>query len=542
MEKEMINGTQYAKMLLGGATLLSEHMEEINDLNVFPVPDGDTGTNMYKTIEGGISEIGDGEANSIGDIAKCFAHGALLGARGNSGVILSQIFSGICEELSLHDTVDAQVIASAYKNGIKKAYSAVQNPTEGTILTVFREATEYACDNVTELSSVEDFFRLHVEKARESLVKTKEILPVLAEADVVDSGGAGYLYIAIGMYEVLTGKMQGDLRKLSDTKTVNINGFTRDSVLEYGYCTELLLRLTTSKVDPDEFSVDVILDELKQLNGESVVAYKEGDVIKLHVHTFNPGSVLNMAQRYGEFLTVKIENMSLEHSGEKAKKVSKLFSVIAVATGEGMCALFKDLGADQIVCGGQSSNPSIDEFVKAFEKCESENIIVLPNNKNVLLAATQASKLYDRARVHIIPTKTLMQGYSALSVITPGITDIDVLISSIERAIEGVVGAEITMAVRDVTLNGVEIKKDDYISISNGEICCKSLTAKDAVKSTLDRIDMDDYEIITLFVGNNVSDDERAELTEELEDLYSDCEVIVYESGQEVYDYLIAVE
>lgn len=544
MDKGRINGTQYAKMLMGGATLLCEHLEEINDLNVFPVPDGDTGTNMYKTIEGGISEILSEEIESIGTIAKCFAHGALLGARGNSGVILSQIFSGICEELSLHDDVDAKILAEAYRNGIKKAYSSVQNPTEGTILTVFREASEYACENIDEKSTVEDFFRLHIEKGRESLIKTKEILPVLAEADVVDSGGAGYLYIALGMYEALTGKMQGKLRNITENKNVDISAFTRDSKLEYGYCTELLLRLTTAKVNPDEFDVNVLIDRLNKIGGDSIVAYKEDDVVKLHVHTFTPGIALNIAQEYGEFLTVKVENMSLQHSSEvnKKSKTKKYYSVISVAQGEGMCALFKDLGADEIVAGGQSKNPSIEDFINAFDKCESEHIIVLPNNKNVFLAAEQASKLYDKAKVHIIHTKNLMQGYGALSVITPGITDIDALINSIERASSSVMGVEITQAVRDVTLNGKDIKKGNYISISEGEIVAVSQNSQNAVKESLAKIDMDDYEIITLFVGKNVSNDERVGITEELEEIYSDCEVIVYESGMELYDYLIALE
>lgn len=544
MNKGIIDGKQYAKMLMGGASLLCEHLEEINDLNVFPVPDGDTGTNMYKTIEGGISEITKEELESIGAIAKSFAHGALLGARGNSGVILSQIFSGICEELSKYDSVNANAIASAYKNGIKKAYSSVQNPTEGTILTVFRESTEYASENINDNSTVEDFFRLHIEKARESLIKTKELLPVLAEADVVDSGGAGYLYIALGMYEVLTGKMQGELRKTVENKTVDISAFTRDSILEFGYCTELLLRLTTKKVDPDTFDVNVIIDSLKEIQGESIVAYKDDDVVKLHVHTFTPDKVLNIALKYGELLTVKIENMSLQHSSEEKKKSKskKYYSVISVAQGEGMCALFKDMGCDEIVAGGQSKNPSIEDFINAFERCESEHIIVLPNNKNVFLAAEQASSLYDKAKVHIIPTRNLMQGYGALSVITPGITDIDVLVKSIERASESVIGFEITQAVRDVTLNGKEIKKGDYISISEGEIACVSQGAALSVKDSLEAIDMDDYEIITLFVGANVSDEERVELTADLEELYPDCEVVIYESGDELYNYLIALE
>lgn len=549
MDKEKIDGKQYAKMLLGGASLLSEHIEEINDLNVFPVPDGDTGTNMAKTLEGGISEITRKETESIGDTSKSFAHGVLLGARGNSGVILSQIFAGIGEELSKHDTVDAKALSSAYKKGIEKSYASVQNPTEGTLLTVFREATEYASENINENSTVEDFFKLHIKQAKKSLERTKEILPVLAEADVVDSGAAGYLYIAMGMYQVLTGKMSGEFKaKSTETaQTIDISLFTRDSKLEFGYCTEFLLRLTTNKVeDPDNFDIQNVLSMLEELKGESIVAYKETDIIKVHVHTFNPGEILARAQQFGEFLTVKIENMSLGHSeGPKTKKKSnKKYSVLSVATGEGLCALFKDMGADEIVSGGQTANPSTEEFIEAFDRCDSENIIVLPNNKNVFLAAKQAAELYEKAKVNIIPTKNLMQGYVALSLITPGVTDtdLDTLVSCLERGVQNVIGSEITMAVRDVTLNGRAIKKGDYIAITDGEITAVSDSSEGAVKEMLSAIDMDEYEIITLFVGKNVTEDERATLVDELEELYPDCEVVVYEGGQEVYDYMIAIE
>ena len=402
-------------MLLGGASALLEHAQEVNDLNVFPVPDGDTGTNMAKTLEGGIAKLSTDDTDSIGEASKSFSNGVLLGARGNSGVILSQIFAGINEELSKYDVIDAKGLAEAYKNGIKKSYSAVQNPTEGTILTVFRESTEYAAENIDENSTIEDFFKLHIEKAKESLAKTKELLPVLAEADVVDSGGTGYLYIAIGMYEVLTGKSlpSFQLDKIeSKASSVNIDMFTRDSVLEFGYCTEFLLRLTTNKVDPDNFDINQVLDILNELGGESIVAYQTGDIVKVHVHTFTPGLVLTRIQEFGEFLTVKIENMSVGHSGTPEKKSSngKSFSVLTVASGEGMCSLFTDMGADLIVAGGQSANPSTEEFIEAFNKCDTPNILVLPNNKNVFLAANQAAEIYKNANVHIIPTKSLMQG------------------------------------------------------------------------------------------------------------------------------------
>jgi len=543
-------------MLLGGASLLSEHAQEVNDLNVFPVPDGDTGINMTKTLEGGIAELSaKGENLSIGDVSRSFSHGALLGARGNSGVILSQIFAGINEELSRYEAVNAQVLASAFKSGIKRSYGAVQNPTEGTILTVFREATEYAVERISDSSSIEDFLKDHIYQAQISLQRTKEILPVLAEADVVDSGAAGYLYVIMGMYRVLTGQMEPEYKIRAESSTnIDINAFTRDSTLEFGYCTEFLLRLTTNKVDPDSFDISTVLSMLEELKGESIVAYKEGDIVKVHVHSFTPGVILARAQEFGEFLTVKIENMSLSHSElpEKdsvkesapalSKEPCKTFSVLAVATGEGLCALFRELGADGIVAGGQSANPSTEDFISAFEGCNSEHIIVLPNNKNVFLAAKQAAELYSKAKVHIIPTKNLMQGYGALSVITPGITNIDVLVSNIEAAAKTVVDAEITRAVRNVTINGRNVKQGDYIAISNGDIAALGVSAEECALNMLAEIDMNEYEIITLFVGASVSEERRVQLTEEIEENYPDCAVEVYEGGQEIYDYLIAIE
>lgn len=532
--------------------MLAVHTKELNALNVFPVADGDTGTNMLKTIEGGLSAIKKESTEGIGEFSKQFSRGVLLSARGNSGVILSQIFAGINEVLGEQEYADVSAITNAYRHGIKKSYAAVQNPTEGTILTVFRESTEYAAAKINEDSSIEDFLRLHIEEARRSLAATKELLPALAEADVVDSGAAGYLYIAEGMYQALEGReVNYDITEQKTENAVNIDLFTRDSVLEYGYCTEFLLRLTTNKVDPDEFEVSRVTTLLKELGGESVVAYKQDDIIKVHVHTFSPGEILAKMQAFGEFLTVKIENMNLGHSEsqkeEKAeqqtpKKPVKDFAVVAVAQGEGMSALFRQMGADGIVRGGQSLNPSIEDFVEAFEACNAKDIIVLPNNKNIILAATQAAQIYTDAIVHVINTKNIAQGYSALSVITPGIKDIASLVASAERAAEGVIDGEITRAVRDAVVNGKNISVGDYIAISGGNIVAVSDNPEDAVRMMLENTDIDLCEIITLFVGGHVSEEKRAELTEMLKEAYDEYEIVVYEGGQEVYDYLVAVE
>ena len=547
MSTKTIDGKFYARMLCGGAAMLALHIKELNELNVFPVADGDTGTNMLKTIEGGLSAIEKESSDCIGDLSKKFSRGVLLSARGNSGVILSQIFAGINEVLESEENVSVMLLAKAYTHGIEKSYSAVQNPTEGTILTVFRESTQYAAERMNENSSLEDFYRLHIEEAKRSLEKTKEILPALAEADVVDSGAAGYLYIVEGMNQVLEGKeIRYEATEHKSDSTVNIDLFTRDSVLEYGYCTEFLLRLTTSKVDPDSIDIAQIISILTSMGGESIVAYKQDDIVKVHVHTFSPGEILAKMQSYGEFLTVKIENMNLGHTQTepqgKKQKPKKDFAVVTVAQGDGISALFTQMGADKIVSGGQSANPSIEDFIEAFKECNAEEIIVLPNNKNILLAAKQAAELYTDAKIHVVSTKNIAQGYAALSVINPGFKDINALISSAERASEGVIDGEITQAVRDATINGKNISVGDYIAISGGNIVSVTDNAEDAVISMLENTDTDLCEIITLFVGANVSAEKRIELTERLNEIYDEYEIVIYEGGQDVYDYLVAVE
>lgn len=542
-----IDGKCYGQMLIGGAASLAAHVEQLNSLNVFPVSDGDTGTNMLRTMEGGIAQLEQNDNISIGQALQTFARGILLSARGNSGVILSQIFAGIGEGLSQYNTVTAQQLAQAYEKGIEKSYAAVQNPTEGTILTVFRESTCYASERMTENSTVEEFFRAHIEKAKKSLEETTNRLPVLKEAGVVDSGAAGYLYIAEGMYQALTGTpVTYEVTQQQQSQQVNIDLFTRDSVLEFGYCTEFLLRLTTAKVDPDRFCIDTVLSVLKEMGGESVVAYQQGDIVKVHVHTFTPGEVLARMQQYGEFLTVKIENMALGHSeSEQTKqkpKNNRKFSVVAVASGEGMAALFTQMGVDRVIHGGQTANPSIEEFVEAFKKCDTEHIFVLPNNKNILLAAQQAAQLYQDAVIHVIETKSMMQGYSALSVLTPGITDIQALISGAKRAADSVVDGEVTMAVRDAAMDGFQIHTGEYIAISGGKIVAVAENAEEAMTKMLETMDTDLCEIITLFVGKNVTDQRRADLTEQLKRCYDECEIVVYEGGQDVYDYLVGVE
>ena len=354
------------------------------------------------------------------------------------------------------------------------------------------------------------------------------------------------------MYLALTGEMRAvDFKPSAPAagSELDFDRFTRDSVMRRGYCTEFLLRLSSYKVDPDTFEIEAMRALLELLGGDSIVTYKEGDIVKVHVHTLDPGRVLTSAREFGEFLTIKIENMELGHSDVEGvkKKIDKKaqkkpFTVLTVVTGEGISSLFKDMGADGIINGGQTSNPSTEEFIEAFDAHPADHIIVLPNNKNVMLAAKQAAEMYTGAKVHIVPTYTLMEGYGALSVITPGITDIDMLCDNAERAAKSIIGSEVTCAVRDVTIDGKHISRGDYISITSGKITSVASDRNTALIEMLESVDMDDFEIITLFVGEDVNEDERVEITEKLKELYPEMEITVYRGEQAVYDYLIALE
>ncbi len=553
MSTNLLCGQLLKKMLIGGVESLKRNSPKINELNVFPVPDGDTGTNMTKTMEGGLSRIINDESESAYDVIKSFAEGLIFGARGNSGVILSQIFAGIKDGLVGKKELCAAELADAYENGIERSYAAVTNPAEGTILTVFREGAEYAKSHLSPTASLEEFFELHIDEVKRSLMRTKELLPVLREADVVDSGGAGYLCIAEGMYSALTGDLDASAYSFDEdvksTGAPDYSRFTRDSVAEYGYCTEFLLRLTTYKCDPDAFNADTIINELSQLGGESIVAFKEDDILKVHVHMSEPGKALCCAQKYGEFLTVKIENMSIDHSeqvsfdeDEKSASPRRAHAIAAVASGDGISELFLNIGADIIVSGGQTDNPSTEEFIEAFDRLNADDIYVFPNNKNVTLAANQAASMYEGSRVHVVPTASLMQGYAALSVINPDGGDAAEVVAEAMDAAKGVVGSEITCAVRDVTLGGKQVKKGDYIAITDGSISTVAKTNREALLSMLAELDMSSYEMITVFVGAGADAGECDELEEMLTLLYPEHEVILYNGKQEVYDYLVAVE
>ena len=549
MDMIKLDGALVRKLLKGGVQGLRAQIQTINDLNVFPVPDGDTGTNMTKTLEGGLARLPEGDDATLGQLLSAFARGCVLGARGNSGVILSQYVAGV--SAALEDKTEACVtdVAAALAAGVDRAYHAVSNPVEGTILTVFRESANYTYANTDADTTPEQMLMLCIKEAKASLARTKEMLPVLAEADVVDSGGAGYVAILAGIYDALTGKTT-DIGSYdaapASAPAVNYDLFTTDSDIGWGYCTECLVRLQRAKGDPEAFDLAAFTAALEEKNCNSIVALRDGDVLKVHAHTVTPGDVLFECQQFGEFLEVKIENMTLQHSERsvaKKKKEHKTYGVIAVACGEGMHALFSELGADIIIDGGQTANPSAEDFLDAMAELDADHILILPNNGNILLTAHQAAGLWESGDVRVVPTKSFPQGFAALSVFNAVIGDVDDLVADMTDAKDAVASGEITWAIRDTVIGGVQVKKDDSIGILDGELVCSCADEADAMREMLSAIeDIEDREILTLFVGNGVSEEERTAMADMIQEEFEDLSVDVYVGGQEVYRYLVAVE
>ena len=553
-----LNGEQFKELLTNGALNLKANYEEVDSLNVFPVPDGDTGTNMLRTIQGGVTALNGFEVKDLGETGKAVSKGMLMSARGNSGVILSQIFRGICKGLEGKKEVDAVQLAAAYKVGVKQAYGAVVTPVEGTILTVFREATEVASKKVTKDSTINEFFEEHLKQAAKTLKKTKEILPVLKEAGVIDSGGAGYVYIVKGMVKFLDGeKIEAELTKEEETATpvseVDFGAFTRDDVLQFGYCTEFILRLQSSKVDVDSFDVNTIISDLNEddIQGDSIVALKDDDVIKVHVHTKEPGIVLHKMRKYGEFLTIKCENMALQHNENmseeeresQVKREHKKYAIVAVAQGEGIIEQFKALGVDVVVSGNQTMNPSTEDFIKAFKSLDAENIIVFPNNKNIIMAAKQASQLYKGAKVKVIQSTSIPQCYSALTMLDFSSDDLTIIVGSFLEAIRNVVTGEITVANRSTKLNGVTVMKNDHIHIVDGKLVRSTKLKNRVIVDLLAKVpDMENKQVLTIIYGKDLTEEEKVKNLEKVKQKYPDLEVGAIDGGQAVYKYLLAIE
>lgn len=550
--EKFLDGSLFAKMAQGGAAQLRANADEVNNLNVFPVPDGDTGDNMSMTIESGVAAMERVESSSLTEVMAALSKGMLMGARGNSGVILSQFFSGMAKGFEQIDRADAQTVGAALQVGVKQAYRSVLTPTEGTILTVAREAVEYAVKNINEESTIRTLFADLTQEMYTSLQRTPELLAVLREASVVDSGGAGLFYIMEGFNKVLIGEEITEVgtRRPAVASVVDFSGFTEDSEMVYGYCTEFLLQLQRSKVDTEAFDVAVITEFLQTI-GDSIVAFKDGSIVKVHVHTMTPDKVLGFCRSFGEFLTIKIENMSVQHSEtleakEEAPEVTaprKKYGTVAVANGAGIEATFKDIGVDYVVKGGQTNNPSTEDFVNAFSKVNAEHIFVFPNNGNIIMAAKQAASIYDKAEVHVVESKDLGAGYIAIASINPEAETPDEAIAGSLEAMQFVVTGSVSNAIRDADMNGVHITNGDHIGFVGKEIIasCKDKVA--AATALVDRMFEDpDKFMVTVFSGKDATEAENEALKANIAASHPDAEIYFVDGGQEIYSYIIIAE
>lgn len=536
-----IDGASLASMLQNGYRNLLRNMELINDLNVFPVPDGDTGTNMAMTMGGGIRAASSEQP--LGEWLKNFARGTLLSARGNSGVILSQFFHGFAVALEGKETADLQDFGYAMHSGVEEAYRAVLKPAEGTVLTVVRQAASFLHENA--FPCFEDCLKALCENMRTTLAETPELLPVLKEAGVVDSGGAGLVCIFEGMEAALRGEMIEETAEadISLTQTAPSGSFDANSVLEYGYCTEFILQLMHAKTDISAFRLEPMTDFLRQI-GDSIVAVRNGDIVKIHVHTFQPERVIEYARQFGEFVTFKMENMSVQHNEVVAKQAppKEKYAVVAVVSGEGFEHYFREIGVAVTVPGGQTQNPSAEDFLKAFEQANAEHIVVLPNNSNIILTAQQAASLYSDAQIHVIPTKSLAEGYSSLSMMDLYADTVDELLESMS-ALDGVTTGLVTTATRDTLMSGVSVHKSDFIGLADSRICSAAASAVEAGMQMLKALpEMAEKQVLTVFYGKDFSEDELENLQQQVEQTYPLLECGYIYGGQEVYPLIMAIE
>lgn len=539
---KIINGNKLKELLISGSNNLNNKYREIDALNVFPVPDGDTGTNMSLTFTNGVSDALKSNSDSISEVSKKLSKGLLMGARGNSGVILSQIFRGVAGGLEKYDEADSNILADAFENGTKIAYKAVMKPVEGTILTVIRESSWYAKKYV-EIHpdiTVNHYFEKLIGYAKESLDNTPELLPVLKEVGVVDSGGAGLLVILEGMKSALDGN---PIEKLDNIEEVTSQVANHDHD-EFGYCTEFLIKLQEDKIQ--EFKEERLRESLGKI-GNSIVVVQDEEIVKVHVHTLIPGDALNIGQRYGEFIKLKIENMqeqnehlNEEHAANKTKELSK-FAIITVAAGDGLVETFKEYRADIVISGGQTMNPSTEDFISAIKKANAENIFILPNNSNIILAAKQAKDIMEDVNIEVIETKSIAQGLAACMMYNPEDT-LENNISEMIDAKDRVTTAQLTYAIKDTVFEGLEIKNGDYMGIIEKDIVSANQMKKEVIIELLNKLIKDsDYEIITIIAGEDATDDDLELVVNYIKE-NSDLEIEICKGNQPVYSFIFGVE
>lgn len=552
-----ITASLLQEMVQAAATRLGKQAEYVNSLNVFPVPDGDTGTNMGMTMDNGAKEVADKPADTVGEVGQILSKGLLMGARGNSGVITSQIFRGFGQSIKGKTELDGKDLALALQSGVEVAYKAVMKPVEGTILTVARGAASAALKKSDSTNDAVEVMASALKGAKKALAKTPELLPVLKEVGVVDSGGQGLVFI----YEGFMSALNGDYVASEDFKATPANmaeminaehhkavvGHVATEDITYGYCTEIMVALRQGPTYVKEFNYEEFQGYLSNL-GDSLMVVNDDEIVKVHVHTEDPGLVMQEGLKYGSLVKVKVDNMRNQHDAQvektniatKPQEEAKEFGLIAVVAGQGLADIFKAQGVDYIISGGQTMNPSTEDIVKAIEAVNAKQVIILPNNKNIFMAAQSAAEVVD-IPARVVETRTVPQGFTSLLAFDTTKT-LDDNVANMTASLSEVTSGSITLAVRDTTIDGLEIHENDYLGMVDGKILVSDANLEAALKATFEQMITEDSEIVTIFVGEDGEVPLAEELADYLEEKYEDIEVEIYEGNQPVYPYLMSVE
>ncbi|ALF10117.1 hypothetical protein BCV53_08910 [Parageobacillus thermoglucosidasius] len=558
MTIRILDGRRFAEMVFQGAAHLSNNAKAVDALNVFPVPDGDTGTNMNLSMTSGAKEVKNNVSDHIGKVSSALAKGLLMGARGNSGVILSQLFRGFAKAIETKQEINSSEFAAALEAGVTTAYKAVMKPVEGTILTVAKDAAKRAVEVAKKEQDIVVVMEEVVKEAKASLQRTPKLLPVLKEVGVVDSGGQGLVYVYEGFLSGLKGESVADrkpaeismqeLVKAEHHKSAQSHIHTDE--IEFGYCTEFMVRFERDKLEKHPFSEEVFRQDLSRF-GDSLLVIADDEFVKVHIHSEQPGEVLTYGQRYGSLINIKIENMREQHanivneerrdtgSAANAKQKEK-YGIVTVAMGAGVAELLKSIGAHVVIEGGQTMNPSTEDIVKAIESIGAETVFVLPNNKNIIMTAQQAASVVSQ-KVIVIPTKTIPQGMSALLAFNPSLSE-EQNEKAMTAALSRVKTGQVTFAVRDTTIDGVKIEKDDYMGLADNKIVVAEKDKLSVTKQLLHSLIDEDSEIVTMIYGQEATEEEVEAIVSYIEETYSDVEVEVHNGEQPLYPFIFSVE
>lgn len=548
---QSLDGIKFAEMVQMGAHHLFQNANYVDSLNVFPVPDGDTGTNMNLSMTSGAKETEHSASEHIGKTAQALSKGLLMGARGNSGVILSQLFRGFGKFIEKEATIDAKGFAGAFQAGVDTAYKAVMKPVEGTILTVAREAAKKGVEVAETENDIIAVMEAFTAEAKASLERTPELLPVLKEVGVVDSGGQGLLFVYEGFLASLKGeplpeKNEATLDDLINAEHHRAQDFMNTADIEFGYCTEIMVRFEEGKVP---FSEEQFRNELNPL-GDSLLVISDEEIAKVHIHSEQPGAVLAMGQKYGSLIKIKVDNMREQHSaivGEDhratttVKKVEKHpYAIVTIAMGEGVAELLRSIGASYVIEGGQTMNPSTEDIVKAVQEIGADKVLILPNNKNIVMAAEQAVELLD-IEAAVVPTKTIPQGMAAILSFNPEAT-VGINQAAMTEAFANVKTGQVTYAVRDTSIDGIQIHKDDFMALAEGKIVLSTPALKDAAEKVITDLVDENAEIVTVIYGEDTTEESASELVKFIEENYPEVEIELFNGKQGLYPYIISVE